>query len=297
MSIRQELGAIVDLAAGARVVPTGSDLYRQGDTCSTCFIVLNGWIALSVLLDDGSCQILDFVLPGAVLGFQSSPGAPMYHSAHCLSIVRVYAFPRRELDTIIEANPRLAVLLYRQVIADKARAHDHLVNLGLRESRQRVAHLLLEFYVRLRGRLPVEPGETIQLPLTQGEIAQALGLTQVHVCRTLQILRKQKIVHLANHTLEIIDPTALMAAAGVELDVLGDQHHVGLPSPARAVSYPPDCEAIGSLPAGWMPTEQPIFVVENETSTAVRRRTKIDFRHRALRCDTRQPHWSFCDAV
>jgi CRP-like cAMP-binding protein len=159
MPIRKELETITDLEAGARVIPAGSDLYRQGDLCSTYFIVLNGWIALSVLLDDGSCQILDFALPGAVLGFQSAPNAPMYHSARCLSLVRVYAFPRRKLDNIIETNPSLAVLLCRQITANEARAHDHLTNLGLRGARERIAHLLLEIYVRLRRRLPVEPGE------------------------------------------------------------------------------------------------------------------------------------------
>jgi CRP/FNR family transcriptional regulator len=196
MPMRKELGMIADLEAGARVITAGSDLYRQGDICSTYFIVLNGWIALSVLLDDGSCQILDFALPGAILGFQSSPDAPMYHSARCLSIVRVYAFPRRKLDVIIETNPRLAILLCHQVAADEARAHDHLANIGLRDARQRIAHLLLELYVRIRGCLPAEPRATIQLPLSQGQIGQALGLTYVHVCRTLQLLREQKIVHL-----------------------------------------------------------------------------------------------------
>ena len=110
MPIRKELATIADLETGARVIPSGSDLYRQGDICSTYYVVLSGWIALSALLDDGSCQILDFALPGAVLGFQSGAGAPMYHSARCLSVVRVYAFPRGRLDTIIESNPRLAVL-------------------------------------------------------------------------------------------------------------------------------------------------------------------------------------------
>jgi len=114
MPIRKELETITDLEAGARVVPAGSDLYRQGDVCSNYLIVLNGWIALAALLDDGSCQILDFALPGAVLGFQSAANAPMYHSARCLSIVRVFAFPRHKLDIIIETNPRLAVLFCRQ---------------------------------------------------------------------------------------------------------------------------------------------------------------------------------------
>jgi CRP/FNR family transcriptional regulator len=251
MPIRKELGAIADLEAGARVIPAGSDVYRQGDICPFYYIVLNGWIALSVLLDDGSCQILDFALPGAVLGFQSGPDASMYHSARCLSVARVYAFPRRRLDAIMESNPRLAVLLCRQITANEARAHDHLTNLGLRGARERIAHLLLEIYVRLRRRLPAKPGEIVQLPLSQGHIGQALGLTYVHVCRTLQTLREQKIIRFANHKLEIIDPSALMAAAGIELDEFG---LVGprdaLPSRSLA-----NRDSRGSWPAGWTPMQ------------------------------------------
>jgi CRP/FNR family transcriptional regulator len=252
MPIRKELGTIVDLEAGARVIPAGTDLYRQGDICSTYSIVLSGWIALSVLLDDGSCQILDFALPGAILGFQQAPDAPMYHSARCLSVVRVYAFPRRKLDIIIENNPRLAILLCRQITANEARAHDHLANIGLRDARQRIAHLILELYVRVRSRLPAEHGEIIQLPLSQGQIGQALGLTYVHVCRMLQILREQKIVKLANHRLEVIDPEALMATAGIEYEVPESQQHIGRLALAQPVRFPSAQEAGGLLPAGWM---------------------------------------------
>ena len=254
MPIRKELATITDLETGARVIPSGSDLYRQGDICSTYYVVLSGWIALSALLDDGSCQILDFALPGAVLGIQSGAGAPMYHSACCLSVVRVYAFPRGKLDTIIESNPRLAVLLCRQITGDAARAHDHLTNLGLRGARERIARLLLEIYVRVRRRLPAEPGEIIQLPLSQGHIGQALGLTYVHVCRTLQILREQKIVRFANHRLEIIDPPALVAAAGIEIDALDREYHFRFPEPNRA-HFPGERKATGWLPGGWMPLE------------------------------------------
>jgi CRP/FNR family transcriptional regulator, anaerobic regulatory protein len=248
MPIRKELATIVDLETGARVLPSGSDLYRQGDMCSTYYVVLSGWIALSALLDDGSCQILDFALPGAVLGFQSGAGAPMYHSARCLSVVRVYAFPRGKLDTIIESNPRLAVLLCRQIVADEARAHDHLTNLGLRGA----GSASPVSCSRVRGRLPAEPGEILQLPLSQSHIGQALGLTYVHVCRTLQILREQKIVRFANHRLEIIDPPALVAAAGIEVDAFDCQHHVRVPEPARA-HFPAEWHATGRLPPGWMP--------------------------------------------
>jgi len=120
--IRKALNSIADLEAGARVVEEGSELYRQGECCNTYFIVLNGWIAPLALLEDGPCQILDFALPGAVLGLQSRQHRPIHHSARCLSIVRVYAFARSKLESIIDSNPRLAVLLCPQVSVDEARA-------------------------------------------------------------------------------------------------------------------------------------------------------------------------------
>jgi CRP-like cAMP-binding protein len=111
MPIKKELQTIIDLESSARVLPVGAHLYRQGDQCSTAFVVLSGWIALSILLDDGSCQILDFALPGTVLGISAAPNAPMYHSAGCLSLARVCAIPQQKLDVIIETNtPRRSAL-------------------------------------------------------------------------------------------------------------------------------------------------------------------------------------------
>src|ERR1700736_2246404 len=72
MQLKHELERIINLEAGARALPAGAHLYLQGDRCSTAFIVLNGWIALSVLLHDGSCQIVDFALAGAMLGFPNA---------------------------------------------------------------------------------------------------------------------------------------------------------------------------------------------------------------------------------
>ena len=252
MPIRKELATITNLETSARVMSVGSDLYRQGDPCSTYYIVLSGWIALSVLLDDGSCQILDFALPGAVLGFQSGPDAPMYHSARCLSVVRVYACPRSKLDTVMESNPRIAVVLCHQITADEARAHDHLTNLGLRSAGERIARLLLEIYVRVRRRLPAEPGEIIQLPLSQVHIGQALGLTYVHVCRTLQKFRQEKIIRFANHRLEIIDPPALIAAAESRsmrstTNTVFDPRNLLARTLVRSGTQPPRCPSDGCL--------------------------------------------------
>jgi hypothetical protein len=76
----------------------------------------------------------------------------------------------------------------------------------------------------------------------------------VHVCRTLQILREQKIVRLANHRLEIIDPRALIAAAEIEHDMLDHQQRG--PAATQTASSPLNPDATGSLPAGWMPVQE-----------------------------------------
>lgn len=250
MPLRTELGAMSALRPVTRIMPPGMELYRQGESCTAYFAVLSGWIALSVLLDDGACQILDFALPGAFLGFPLASPASMYHSARCLTPVRVCSYSREQVEEAIERNPKLAYQLYRLAGLGESRAHDHLVNLGLRSARERIAHLLLELYVRLVGRLPVKAGETIQLPLTQSHIGQAVGLTGVHVSRTLRTLREQRIARLVNRSLEILDPTALAKAAGLELrSCTGSQLRTATacPRPRMGISV----TAAQPLPAGW----------------------------------------------
>jgi CRP/FNR family transcriptional regulator len=247
MPVKKVLEKIIDLETSARVLPAGVHLYRQGDHCRSGFVVLSGWLAQSVLLEDGSCQILDFALPDTVFAFAPAGSTLMYHSAYCLSLARVCAIPLWKLDQIIESNPDLTMLLWRQVAASEVRAHDHLTNLGLRGARERIAHLLLELYIRLRRKFPTTPDETVELPLSQGHIGQALGLTYVHVCRSLQILREQGVVSLANHKLQIIDPAALIAVAGVHLE-----EHSPKTGAARA-DWSAHQDTPGLVPAGWAP--------------------------------------------
>jgi CRP-like cAMP-binding protein len=219
MPLRRELETIDDLKSLTRIMPAGSELYRQGEPCDMYFVVLRGWIALSSLLDDGGCQILDFAIPGAFLGFPLGSHAPMYHSARCVTPVQVRSYPRQPLNNAVGRNSHLAFLLCQLAVSDASRAHEHLVNLGLRSAPERVAHLLLELYVRLVGRVPVIGGETVQLPLTQCHIGQAVGLSGVHVCRVLRMLREQGIAQLVNQNLKILNPEALIRIAGLERQI------------------------------------------------------------------------------
>lgn len=250
--VRAELGAISGLRTVTRSMPAGTELYRQRENCDSCFVVLNGWIALSVLLDDGACQILDFALPGAFLGFPLAPAAPMHHSARCLTPVKVCTYPRQQLSDVIEHNPKLAFLMYRLAGFNESRAHDHLTNLGLRSARDRIAHLIVELYVRLHNRLPATAGETFQIPLTQSQIGQAVGLTGVHVSRTLRALREQRIAQFTKRGLLIFDPTALARAAGLEhLTCNVPQDRLGATTAPSRVRSCADAAANYLIPAGW----------------------------------------------
>ncbi|WP_454621928.1 Crp/Fnr family transcriptional regulator [Bradyrhizobium cenepequi] len=252
MPLRRELQAIVDLRGAARVLHPGAELYSQGESCNSYFIVLSSWVALSTLLSDGDCLILDFALPGAFLGLPLISRTRMYHSARCLTPVQVCAYRRPLLQDIVEHNPKLACLLCRWATFEEARTHDHLINLGLRSARERIAHLILELYVRFHGRAPARAGETLELPLTQAHIGQATGLTGVHVSRTFRTLREQGIVRLANHNVEILDPAALMRAAGLEHETGYDhgpkQHRERF---GRYPRIPSDTD--WSPPVGWLP--------------------------------------------
>lgn len=249
MPIRKALEAVNGYKSTIHTMPTGAELYRQGENCGAYFVILSGWIALSTLLEDGACQILDFALPGAFLGLPLGISTLMYHSARCLTPVKACSYPRQQLDDAIEYDPKLARLLCRVAAFDESRAHDHLINLALRSARERIAHLLVELCVRISGHLPIASGDIIRMPLTQGYIGQAVGLTGVHVSRTLRTLREQQIARFINRDLEILDADALMRAAGLERSSF-DGSHLGATTSLRTRTRP----GVASrylMPAGW----------------------------------------------
>lgn len=195
----------------ARLLP-GAHLYRQGEVCANCFLVVDGWAALSAVTRDGAVQILDFAVAGHVLGLAVVEA--MRHSAYCLTVAHVQVYPRAGLLQAMEQDVRIAKLLLEAAVHNEARAHRRLVYLGLRDARERVAQLLVDLYVRVNGHWPERSGETLILPLTQRHIAQATGLSGEHVNRTLKRLREQGVLHFNKRCLRVLDPQALGAMAG-----------------------------------------------------------------------------------
>lgn len=202
--------------SGNRVFPVGSDLFFQGEISNELYTLLDGWVHLYQILEDGRRQILDFALPGAFLGFQPDLGAPMAHSAQCLTEVAVCVFPRSKLFDLFRAHPELALRMAWITSRDWTLANEHLTNVGRRSARERMAHLLLELFYRVRMIDESPHGDTIELPLTQEHIGDALGLTPVHVNRTLRRLREDGLLAVGGRVLRVLDPDALAEVAGFD---------------------------------------------------------------------------------
>lgn len=136
------------------------------------------------------------------------------HSAQALSAVGLCVFPYANILSMIKNHPDIGIRLIWMTAHDEAIAYEHLVSLGRRTARERVSYLLLDLFHRLRvRRLDPNGVHTVNLPLTQELIADACGLTQIHVNRTLQSLRKDRVVDFKGGLLQVPDLQLLSAEA------------------------------------------------------------------------------------
>jgi CRP/FNR family transcriptional regulator len=201
---------------GDRKIEAGQDLFSIGSTGSAVFNLLDGWVALYTLLEDGRRQIVQFALPGAVLGVLPSARAQTTIGALALTDIVVSVVPVAKLTSLSRAEPEISMRLARSLAYDCSLAFDRMTSIGRRSARERVAHLLLELFTRYRAQWPGNRIEEMMLPITQEHIGDATGLTFVHVNRVLSTFLKERIVHFHYRRLRILDPDRLIEVAGVD---------------------------------------------------------------------------------
>lgn len=202
--------------SGDRRIEAGRDLFSIGSPEDAIFNLLDGWVALYTLLEDGRRQIVQFALPGAVLGLFPTRGAQATFGAQALTDTVLCVIPHSKLSEFTRDEPDIAMRLARSLARDCNLAFDHMTSIGRRSARERVAHLLLELFVRYRAQWPGHRIEEMCLPLTQEQIGDATGLTFVHVNRVLRVLRKERIAEFHYRRLRILDPDKLIEIAGID---------------------------------------------------------------------------------
>ncbi|BAM88917.1 putative transcriptional regulator, Crp/Fnr family [Bradyrhizobium oligotrophicum S58] len=182
-------------------------------------MILTGWAARYKSLADGRRQIVNFVLPGDTCDAQIYLLERLDHSIAALTSISYAELDRDRFESLLAADRRLAEALWCETLSNAAIQREWTLNLGRRDAFERVAHLLCEVMARLRV-VGLIDGNSCAFPITQMDLADATGLSVVHVNRTLQELRSAGLIVLRDRTLTIRDPEALMDAALFDPDYL-----------------------------------------------------------------------------
>lgn len=207
--------AIQNLPTKTRTVHPGQDIVQDGDQPSNCWLLLDGWMARYKDISEGRRQILSFHIPGDVPDLQSLHLAVMDHSIRAISPSTVALIPHDSLRALMVRFPNLAVALWRETLVDAALFRTWMVGMGQRSARERMAHLFCEMYAKLHA-VGLADRHCVEWPLTQVDMAHALGLSNVHVNRALQDLRGQGLIILERRTLTIPNWSALCQKAGFD---------------------------------------------------------------------------------
>lgn len=204
--------AIDRLSRAQRDVAPRRDLLREGDQPRCVQLVIDGWACRYKTLPDGRRQIVAFFLPGDFCDLNVYVLKEMDHSVGAITRLRVADIGRDEMEAMTAEHPRITQALWWHGLVHAAIQREWTLNLGQRSAYERIAHLLVELFLRLQL-VARTRGDSCDFPLTQNDIADATGLTAVHVNRTLQELRRAGLIVLQGRTLTIPDMAALQNAA------------------------------------------------------------------------------------
>lgn len=210
------LRAVTGRSSCGRHLDAGHDLFRLGERCDSIYTLIDGWMFRYTLLADGRRQILDFVLPGGVLASRAAHDDVMMYSAQALTDAVVCAIPHKALGPLSRQDPEIGLRLAYSICEERNLSFAHLTSIGRHSARERVAHLILELFVRHHAQWPGHRVQEMYLPLTQEHIGDATGLTGVHVNRVLSDLRKDGILKFSYRRLSIHDPDRLVDVAGID---------------------------------------------------------------------------------
>lgn len=184
------------------------DIIREGDRPEHVNLVLSGWACRYKMLEDGRRQILAFFLPGDLCDLHVYILREMDHSIAALTPTTFAQITREDFESATNDHPRVLQALWWDTLVMSAIQREWTTSIGQRSAIERVAHLLLELFHRLEA-VSETDGNACDLPLTQAEIADALGMTPVHANRVLQELRGGKLIELSGKRLELLDREAL----------------------------------------------------------------------------------------
>ncbi len=205
--------------AGEMSVESGTQILLEGSNAPQFYTVLAGMGLRDKTLPDGRRQVINFVLPGDLLGLQASVMGEMNHSVEAVTPMRLCVFRREDIWSLYRTQPELSYDLTWIAAAEEHFLGETIASIGQRDGTERVAWALLKLYQRMRG-LGIGSDLSVPLPFRQQDLADALGLSLVHTNKTLAKLRQQGIADWANRELTVPDARLLATLAVAELEPL-----------------------------------------------------------------------------
>jgi CRP-like cAMP-binding protein len=199
-----DVKAIERLPIMVKEVAAHNPIVREGERPVQCCLLIDGFLCRSKTTDAGKRQILSIHITGEIPDLQSLHLHVMDHDLTTLSRCTVGLIPHDALRTLTRERPTVAEALWRETLIDAAVFREWIVNVGRRAAVVRLAHLLAEIGTRLQA-MDLAPGDRFELPMTQLDIADALGLTPVHVNRVVQELRREGLLELRKHSVSLPD--------------------------------------------------------------------------------------------
>ncbi len=202
------------VAAGQRVrrFDARQDISIEGEKPEVMNLIQDGWACRYKVLEDGRRQIVSFFLPGDLCDLNVFVLQELDHSIGTITPVTLSEISKQMFEELMGASPRIAQALWWESLVSAAIQREWTVNVGRRDAFERVAHLLCELFIRLRS-VGMSEGDSCDFPLTQSDLGEATGLSNVHVNRVLQELRSANLIVLKQRKLTIPDLAALQHAA------------------------------------------------------------------------------------
>ncbi len=195
----------------------------EGDEPRYVHLVLDGWACRYKQLPDGKRQIVALFVPGDFCDVNVYILRQMDHSIGAITRLKVATITPEEMNALTAERPRITQALWWHELVAAAVQREWTLNLGQRSAYERLAHMLLELYLRLEAVGRARDGRC-DFPLTQNDLADATGLTAVHVNRMLQKLRRDGLIELERKQLQILDIPRMMDASKFKPNYLHLDH-------------------------------------------------------------------------
>jgi CRP-like cAMP-binding protein len=215
----EELAFISRFKKGELTVERGATVLVEGSHSAHLYTVLSGWAFRYKLLSDGRRQILNYTMPGDLIGLQGSLMGEMQHSVEALSPV-LCVFERNELDTLYRNHPGLAYDITWLASREERMLDENLLSVGRRSALERCAYLIAFIWQRARH-VGLNSRKPAVIPITQQHIADTLGLSLVHTNKTIRKLSTRGLIRWQDGGCEVLDVESLMELAHWE--GLGDE--------------------------------------------------------------------------